>query len=123
MTQDLASCEDAAVQLGSDYVDLDPQVAIDLVAANHILVNNSVLDSFGTRKRARSAQSRAIPAIACGAQGGVPGHAERSGFPCRNQKARPDGRSGTGEAMEAITRETMALPKDMVTALRKVLQD
>jgi len=47
MTQDLASCEDAAVQLGSDYVDLDPQVAIDLVAANHILVNNSVLDSFG----------------------------------------------------------------------------
>ena len=31
----------------ADYADLDPQVAIDLIAANHILVNNAVLDSFG----------------------------------------------------------------------------
>jgi HCOMODA/2-hydroxy-3-carboxy-muconic semialdehyde decarboxylase len=36
-----------AGELGSDYADLDPAVAVDLVAANHILANNGVLDSFG----------------------------------------------------------------------------
>lgn len=34
-------------QLGPDYADLDPDHAIDLVAANHILAHNGVLDSFG----------------------------------------------------------------------------
>ena len=37
----------------------------------------------------------------------------------RNQMIDP----GTGEEMEAITRETMALPKDTVAVLRKVMQD
>jgi HCOMODA/2-hydroxy-3-carboxy-muconic semialdehyde decarboxylase len=34
-------------QLGHDYSDLDPKVVGDLVAANHILAKNGVLDSFG----------------------------------------------------------------------------
>jgi HCOMODA/2-hydroxy-3-carboxy-muconic semialdehyde decarboxylase len=38
---------EGAQQLGSDYADLDPVVAADLVAANHILAHNGVLDSFG----------------------------------------------------------------------------
>ena len=33
--------------LGPDYADLDRQIAIDLVAANHILAHHGVLDSFG----------------------------------------------------------------------------
>ena len=33
--------------LGTSYADLDPAVAVDLVAANHILAGNGVLDSFG----------------------------------------------------------------------------
>ena len=33
--------------LGPDYADLDPAIAVDLVAANHILAHNGVLDSFG----------------------------------------------------------------------------
>src|SRR5262245_12784956 len=36
-----------ARELGSDYADLDPAVAVDLVAANHILAHHGVLDSFG----------------------------------------------------------------------------
>ena len=32
---------------GAGYADLDPAVAVDLVAANHILAENGVLDSFG----------------------------------------------------------------------------
>ena len=47
MTQDSIARAEAAVRLGADYADLDPQVAVDLIAANHILVNNAVLDSFG----------------------------------------------------------------------------
>jgi ribulose-5-phosphate 4-epimerase/fuculose-1-phosphate aldolase len=35
------------VKLGPGYADLDPAVAVDLVAANHILAENGVLDSFG----------------------------------------------------------------------------
>ena len=34
-------------KLGAGYADLDPLVASDLVAANHILAENGVLDSFG----------------------------------------------------------------------------
>jgi ribulose-5-phosphate 4-epimerase/fuculose-1-phosphate aldolase len=34
-------------RLGAGYADLDPAVAADLVAANHILAENGVLDSFG----------------------------------------------------------------------------
>ncbi len=34
-------------RLGPDYADLDPAVAVDLVAANHILAHKGVLDSFG----------------------------------------------------------------------------
>jgi ribulose-5-phosphate 4-epimerase/fuculose-1-phosphate aldolase len=34
-------------RLGAGYADLDPLVATDLVAANHILAENGVLDSFG----------------------------------------------------------------------------
>jgi ribulose-5-phosphate 4-epimerase/fuculose-1-phosphate aldolase len=34
-------------ELGPDYADLDRNVAVDLVAANHILAKNGVLDSFG----------------------------------------------------------------------------
>jgi ribulose-5-phosphate 4-epimerase/fuculose-1-phosphate aldolase len=34
-------------KLGANYADLDPAVATDLVAANHILAENGVLDSFG----------------------------------------------------------------------------
>jgi ribulose-5-phosphate 4-epimerase/fuculose-1-phosphate aldolase len=34
-------------RLGPDYADLDPAIAADLVAANHILAHNGVLDSFG----------------------------------------------------------------------------
>jgi HCOMODA/2-hydroxy-3-carboxy-muconic semialdehyde decarboxylase len=37
----------AATRLGPDYADLDPEIAVDLVAANHILAHNGVLDSFG----------------------------------------------------------------------------
>ena len=37
----------AAQRLGSDYADLDPAVALDLVAANQILAHHGVLDSFG----------------------------------------------------------------------------
>ena len=36
-----------AQQLGPDYADLDAAAAVDLVAANHILAHNGVLDSFG----------------------------------------------------------------------------
>lgn len=36
-----------AQQLAPEYADLDPEVAVDLVAANHILAHNGVLDSFG----------------------------------------------------------------------------
>ena len=38
---------DVARELGPDYADLDPTVAMDLVAGNHILANHGVLDSFG----------------------------------------------------------------------------
>jgi len=41
----LAPAEPAPVD--PDYVDLDPQLIVDLVAANHILAHNGVLDSFG----------------------------------------------------------------------------
>lgn len=34
-------------ELGPDYADLDPAIALDLVAANRILAANGVLDSFG----------------------------------------------------------------------------
>ena len=34
-------------ELGPDYADLDPGHVVDLVAANHILAHNGVLDSFG----------------------------------------------------------------------------
>jgi HCOMODA/2-hydroxy-3-carboxy-muconic semialdehyde decarboxylase len=34
-------------KLDADYADLDPELALDLVAANHILAHNGVLDSFG----------------------------------------------------------------------------
>jgi HCOMODA/2-hydroxy-3-carboxy-muconic semialdehyde decarboxylase len=37
----------ATGRLGPDYTDLDPGIAADLVAANHILAHNGVLDSFG----------------------------------------------------------------------------
>lgn len=37
----------APAELGPDYVDLDPAVALDLVAANRILAHHGVLDSFG----------------------------------------------------------------------------
>ena len=33
--------------LGAGYADLDPAVTVDLVAANHILAEHGVLDSFG----------------------------------------------------------------------------
>jgi HCOMODA/2-hydroxy-3-carboxy-muconic semialdehyde decarboxylase len=36
-----------AQRLGPDYANLDPEIAVDLVAANHILAHNGVLDSFG----------------------------------------------------------------------------
>jgi ribulose-5-phosphate 4-epimerase/fuculose-1-phosphate aldolase len=38
---------DVAKELGPDYADLDPTVAMDLVAGNHILATHGVLDSFG----------------------------------------------------------------------------
>src|SRR4249919_1331511 len=38
---------DVARELGPDCADLDPTVAMDLVAGNHILANHGVLDSFG----------------------------------------------------------------------------
>ena len=41
------SLVETIAQLGPDYADLDPQVAVELVAANHILAHNGVLDSFG----------------------------------------------------------------------------
>ena len=41
----LAPAEPAPVD--PDYADLDPQLIVDLVAANHILAHNGVLDSFG----------------------------------------------------------------------------
>ena len=47
MAQTSKSLAEVAKQLGPDYADLDPQVAVDLVAANLILVQNGVLDSFG----------------------------------------------------------------------------
>jgi ribulose-5-phosphate 4-epimerase/fuculose-1-phosphate aldolase len=34
-------------RLDPDYADLNPEIAVDLVAANHILAHNGVLDSFG----------------------------------------------------------------------------
>src|SRR3979490_3210974 len=34
-------------RLDPDYADLNPEIAVDLVAANHILTHNGVLDSFG----------------------------------------------------------------------------
>ena len=34
-------------RLDPDYADLDPELIVDLVAANHILAHNGVLDSFG----------------------------------------------------------------------------
>jgi ribulose-5-phosphate 4-epimerase/fuculose-1-phosphate aldolase len=54
------------IKLGTGYADLDPQVATDLVAANHILADNGVLDSFGhvsvrdPRNRDRYLQMQAI---------------------------------------------------------------
>jgi HCOMODA/2-hydroxy-3-carboxy-muconic semialdehyde decarboxylase len=36
-----------APKLDADYADIDPELALDLVAANHILAHNGVLDSFG----------------------------------------------------------------------------
>jgi HCOMODA/2-hydroxy-3-carboxy-muconic semialdehyde decarboxylase len=66
MTQESSPRADVAARLGPDYADLDPQVAIDLVAANQILVNNGVLDSFGhvsvrdPRNPERYLQSQAI---------------------------------------------------------------
>jgi ribulose-5-phosphate 4-epimerase/fuculose-1-phosphate aldolase len=36
-----------APQLDPDYADLDPELVVDLVAANHILAHNGILDSFG----------------------------------------------------------------------------
>jgi ribulose-5-phosphate 4-epimerase/fuculose-1-phosphate aldolase len=36
-----------APKLDADYADLDSELALDLVAANHILAHNGVLDSFG----------------------------------------------------------------------------
>ena len=45
--QDSTASAEAAAQLGPDYAGLDPQVAVDLVDANRILVDNGVLDSFG----------------------------------------------------------------------------
>jgi len=41
----LAAAEPTPVD--PDYADLDPQLIVDLVAANHILAHNGVLDSFG----------------------------------------------------------------------------
>src|SRR5215469_3331762 len=41
----LAAAEPAPAD--PDYADLDPQLIVDLVAANHILAHNGVLDSFG----------------------------------------------------------------------------
>jgi ribulose-5-phosphate 4-epimerase/fuculose-1-phosphate aldolase len=46
MTQVSKSIAEAQ-DLGADYADLGPTVAVDLVAANHILAHNGVLDSFG----------------------------------------------------------------------------
>jgi ribulose-5-phosphate 4-epimerase/fuculose-1-phosphate aldolase len=43
----MALNDKADVALGPDYADLDPTVAMDLVAGNHILANHGVLDSFG----------------------------------------------------------------------------
>jgi ribulose-5-phosphate 4-epimerase/fuculose-1-phosphate aldolase len=40
------TCKGGAA-LGAGYGDLDPKVATDLVAANHILAEHGVLDSFG----------------------------------------------------------------------------
>jgi HCOMODA/2-hydroxy-3-carboxy-muconic semialdehyde decarboxylase len=57
---------EAARHLGPDYADLDPQIIVDLVAANHILAHNGVLDSFGhvsvrdPRDPSRYLQSQAI---------------------------------------------------------------
>jgi HCOMODA/2-hydroxy-3-carboxy-muconic semialdehyde decarboxylase len=39
--------QDSTGPLSPDYADLDPAVAADLVAANRILADNGVLDSFG----------------------------------------------------------------------------
>jgi len=47
MPQDSTPRSEAAARLGPDYADLDPEVAVDLVLANRILVNHGVLDSFG----------------------------------------------------------------------------
>jgi ribulose-5-phosphate 4-epimerase/fuculose-1-phosphate aldolase len=66
MADNPQSLAEAAKQLGPDYADLDPMVAVDLVAANHILVQNAVLDSFGhvsvrdPRDPNRYLQTRAI---------------------------------------------------------------
>jgi HCOMODA/2-hydroxy-3-carboxy-muconic semialdehyde decarboxylase len=53
-------------ELGPDYADLDPAMALDLVAANRILADHGVLDSFGhvsirdPRDPARYLQMQAI---------------------------------------------------------------
>jgi HCOMODA/2-hydroxy-3-carboxy-muconic semialdehyde decarboxylase len=57
---------DLSDQLRADYADLDQSHIIDLVAANHILAHNGVLDSFGhvsmrdPRDRGRYLQMQAI---------------------------------------------------------------
>ena len=43
----MAEASKDGARLGAGYADLDPMVATDLVAANHILAENGVLDSFG----------------------------------------------------------------------------
>jgi len=43
----MAEASEGGAKLGAGYADLDPTVATDLVAANHILAENGVLDSFG----------------------------------------------------------------------------
>src|SRR6476620_10728077 len=47
MPQDSTPRSEAAARLGPAYADLDPEIAVDLVLANRILVNHGVLDSFG----------------------------------------------------------------------------
>jgi ribulose-5-phosphate 4-epimerase/fuculose-1-phosphate aldolase len=62
----MAEASKDGVRLGAGYADLDPQVATDLVAANHILADHGVLDSFGhvsvrdPRNRERYLQMQAI---------------------------------------------------------------
>jgi ribulose-5-phosphate 4-epimerase/fuculose-1-phosphate aldolase len=62
----MAATSEGRAKLGAGYADLDPAVATDLVAANHILAENGVLDSFGhvsvrdPRNRNRYLQMQAI---------------------------------------------------------------